>query len=302
MADNSNVPIRPYNCAEYQECLTAWGYLDYLPNVPANAVFVAIFTIATAAQAILAWRHRTWGYSIAMLIGTILEVVGYGGRIGLHYNVFINTWFIMYLCCLTIAPALFTAAIYLSLSRILAIYGETLSFIRGRSITLTFISCDLISLVLQAVGGALASTAITIETRDIGVNIMIAGLSAQVAATTGFSLVCLHIMWNVRKHPERVNVEHEGFRRGKRFRAFIWAIVIAITTILIRCSFRVAELSEGFKGELANNEVLYMIFEAAMMSICVFVLTIAHPGLTLGAHWNRGKFHWNQKQKREVKK
>ena len=126
--------------------------------------------------------------------------------------------------CLTIAPAFFTAAIYLSLSRILAIYGETLSFLKGRSITLIFISCDFVSLALQAVGGALASTANTPERRDVGVNIMIAGLSAQVAATTGFSLICLHIMWNIRKHPERVNTEYNEFRRGRRFRTFIWGL------------------------------------------------------------------------------
>lgn len=80
------------------------------------------------------------------------------------------------------------------------------------------------------------------------------------------------------------------------------AIVIGITTILIRCSFRVAELSEGFKGELANNEVLYMIFEAVMMAICVLVLTVGHPGLTLGSYWNTGKFHWRQNRNREVEK
>lgn len=80
------------------------------------------------------------------------------------------------------------------------------------------------------------------------------------------------------------------------------AIVIGITTILARCSFRVAELSEGFKGELANNEVLYMIFEAVMMAICVLVLTVGHPGLTLGSYWNTGKFHWRQSRAREVEK
>ena len=40
----------------------AWGYLDYLPDVPANAVFVVIFTIGLVAQAVLGLRHRTWGY------------------------------------------------------------------------------------------------------------------------------------------------------------------------------------------------------------------------------------------------
>ena len=71
-------------------------------------------------------------------------------------------------------------------------------------------------------------------------------------------------------------------------------------TILIRCSFRVAELSEGFKGTLANNEVLFIIFEGVMMVICVFVLTVGHPGLTLGAHWNRGAFSWRSRRDPET--
>lgn len=224
MADNGTIPIRPDNCAQYHECIVAWGYLNYLPNVAANAIFIAIFFIGLIAQCFLGWRHRTWGYTIAMLIGTILEVVGYGGRIGLHYDVFIDSWFIMYLCCLTIAPALFSAAIYLSLSRILAIYGERLCYFKGRTITLTFISCDFVSLVLQAAGGAIASTASTIETRDMGVNIMIAGLSSQVAATTAFTLICLHIMWKLRKNPHLVNPATEEFRRGRPIHVFIWGV------------------------------------------------------------------------------
>ena len=222
MADNSTTPLRPPPyCAQYRECLFYWGYLEYLPNIPANAVFIAIFATGLIAQGFLGLRHRTWSFSMAMLTGIILEMLGYGARIGLHYNVSIDTWFIMYLCCLTIAPALFSAAIYLSLSRVLTICGENLSFLKGRTITVSFISCDFVSLALQAVGGAIASTAVSSETRQIGVNIMIAGLSSQVAATTAFSMVCLHIIWNIRKHPERVNREFEEFRRGKGFRAFI---------------------------------------------------------------------------------
>ncbi|RVX72385.1 hypothetical protein B0A52_03573 [Exophiala mesophila] len=224
MADNSTIPIRPANCAEYYECLVAWGYVNYLPSIAANVVFVVLFAIGLIAQAVLCFRLRTWGFSIAMLLGITLEVIGYGGRIGMHYDVFIDTWFIMYLCCLTIAPALFSAAVYLSLSRILAIYGEKLSIFSGRTITITFISCDIVSLVLQAVGGAIASTAMTPETRDVGVNIMIAGLSSQVAATTGFSLICLHIIWNIRKYPERVNVESSEFRKRWPFRGFLWGM------------------------------------------------------------------------------
>lgn len=52
------------------------------------------------------------------------------------------------------------------------------------TITIGFISADFLSLVLQAVGGALADTATSNQMEQQGVNIMIAGLAFQV-----FSLV-----------------------------------------------------------------------------------------------------------------
>lgn len=49
--------------------------------------------------------------------------------------------------------------------------------------------------------------------------------------------------------------------------------------ILIRSSFRVAELSEGFGSALANNEVTFMILEGGMVASAVILLTAMHPGL-----------------------
>lgn len=60
---------------------------------------------------------------------------------------------------------------------------------------------------------------------------------------------------------------------------------IATITILIRCCFRVAELHEGYGGDLANDEVLYMVLEGAMVVIAVMALTVGHPGPILGSYW-----------------
>ena len=57
------------------------------------------------------------------------------------------------------------------------------------------------------------------------------------------------------------------------------ALAFATLAILIRSSFRVAELSEGFGSELANNEVTFMILEGGMVAIAVILLTFMHPGL-----------------------
>jgi hypothetical protein len=140
----------------------------------------------------------------------------------MNANIFLQQWFIIYLVGLTIAPALFSAAIYLSLSRIIAIYGSGLTLFTPRTTTITFICCDLLSLILQAAGGAIASTSQygTAEA-ETGVNIMIAGLSTQVAATTAFCGLCLHLAWNIRKKPERLNQDSREFREGRKFKLFL---------------------------------------------------------------------------------
>jgi tellurite resistance protein TehA-like permease len=206
----SDQPIIPAGCVNHPECLKEYGQLHYIPSIGGNAFFLAFFIIAIITQ------------MSALLGGCLLEVVGYVGRIMLWDDIFNNNSFIIYLVGLTIGPAFFSAAIYLSLSRILAIYGETLSFLKPRVITSIFIGCDLLSLILQAAGGAIASTADTQSSNDMGVNLMLAGLSTQVAATAIFAIVCAHLMWAIRKYPHKVKQETTQFRRGWRCRSFMW--------------------------------------------------------------------------------
>lgn len=61
--------------------------------------------------------------------------------------------------CLTIAPAFLAAGIYLCLSRIVVTFGEENSRIKPLSYPRIFVPCDILSLVLQATGGGMASVA-----------------------------------------------------------------------------------------------------------------------------------------------
>lgn len=81
-----------------------------------------------------------------------------------------------------------TAAIYLCLSRIVIIYGTHLSRFKPRTYTIVFVTCDLISLILQATGGGIASGGNTQDDLDLGKDLMLAGLSFQV-----FSLILFMI-------------------------------------------------------------------------------------------------------------
>lgn len=218
----SGEPIIPPGCAQNTECLEEFGQIDYIPTLPGNALFLGIFALALIAQVFLGIRHRTWGYMSAMIGGCILEIVGYVGRLMLNDDIFNDDSFIIYLVGLTIGPAFYSAALYLCMSRIVAIYGTSLPLVKARTMTILFIGGDFISLLLQATGGAIASTADDQEGSDLGVNILIAGLAVQVVVTSVFLAACLHLMWAIRKYPHKVISETSAFRKTFAFRFFLY--------------------------------------------------------------------------------
>jgi hypothetical protein len=116
-----------------------------------------------------------------------------------------------------------TASIYLCLARLTVVYGAHLSVLSPQKYTILFISCDIVSLVLQAVGGALTATANTNADSDVGVDIMIAGLAFQVFSLLIFMAFCAHFAWRVSKtEPDALGMRFESLRNRKVFRLFIW--------------------------------------------------------------------------------
>jgi len=51
-------------------------------------------------------------------------------------------------------------------------------------------------------------------------------------------------------------------------------------------------LSEGFKGRIWFDETLYMIFEGAMMSLCVIIMTTCHVGIGFCGRYGEADFKY----------
>ena len=81
-----------------------------------------------------------------------------------------------YLVALAISPTFFTASVYLCLARIIVVFGEGLSRFKPRTYTISFVISDIISFILQALGGGKASGAQTYDAKQIGIHTMVAGL------------------------------------------------------------------------------------------------------------------------------
>lgn len=84
---NCNYDIPGYLCSLETCCLAQSSFL-YRVNLPANLFFTILFGLLAVPQLAIGLKHRTWGYTSAMLFGLAFEIIGYVGRLLLHFNPF----------------------------------------------------------------------------------------------------------------------------------------------------------------------------------------------------------------------
>jgi hypothetical protein len=173
----------------------------------------------------------------------------------------------------------------LCFSRIVETFGEQNSRIKPRWYPRIFIACDFISLVLQAAGGGIASIkSHNGEDPKLGNNIMIAGLSFQVATLFTFILLALDFgvctMRRIRTlgTDTALDPRHARLRSSKPFQGFLVALSLATILVFTRCVFRVAELSDGWQGELMKKQGLFIGLEGVVIVLAVYLLNFFHPG------------------------
>ncbi|KAH9861427.1 hypothetical protein J1614_011173 [Plenodomus biglobosus] len=278
----SDLSLRTFELCGLEDSF--WGYrLNYIANL-AFAVLFGISMVAFLGQGILS--KKWWGFTFAMTAGCALEVIGYIARTKAYEYLWEEDYFLIQIVCLTVAPAFLAAGIYLCLSRIITTFGSENSRLKPRSYPRIFILCDVVSLVLQATGGALASVA-SHENRspDTGNHVMIAGLAFQVFTLLIFLLLALDFAIRTCRRISSdgayaaLDQRHAKLRSSWVFRGFLMALTISTLCIFTRCVYRVAELSEGWEGHLMLTQKYFIGLEGAVVIAAVLLLNMFHPGL-----------------------
>ncbi|OLN96354.1 Sphingoid long-chain base transporter RSB1-like protein 1 [Colletotrichum chlorophyti] len=264
-------------------CVDVPSYYMYKISLAANALFVAFFgasLFAFVATYIL--RRRGFLFTIAMSLGVVVEIIGYMGRVMSWHNPWKLGYFLLQVCCLTIAPVFLAAGLYLCLRRVVLVVGPEISRISPAWYTQIFIPCDLVSLVLQATGGGLACHASRRgKATKTGDEIMIAGLAFQVFTMAVYMLVAADFA--IRAYRRRSIEPPAGDPRmaqlhtSWRFQGFLAALALATLCVFVRSVFRVVELSGGWSGNLMARQDLFITFEGAMIVLAVVSLNIFHP-------------------------
>lgn len=169
-----------------------------------------------------------------------------------------------------------------------------------------FITCDFISLVLQAMGGGMASSATHAGKSAVtGNNIMIAGLSFQVATLTVFIALSADFAFTTIKRiramgkTQALDQSHAQLRASVRFKGFVIALSFATLCIFTRSVYRVAELSEGWSGHLISTQKYFIGLEGAIVAAGVLSLNAFHPGLCFQEGYEK-KTWFGKKAKRSV--
>ena len=205
----------------------------------------------------------------------------------LNNNPYSNLGFEIQICCLIISPAFVSAGLYLTLKHTVLSFGEGWSRINPKWYTRIFILADIFSLVLQGAGGGIAATATHGSSmQDVGTNLMIAGVIWQVVCLAVFGICFLDYAIRTNRRRDQLSAEATMLSKKTSFKLFVFAIVTAYTTILIRCIYRIPELANGWRSDIMRNETEFIILEGIMIVIAVLVLTVFHPGFCFPALGN----------------
>jgi len=243
----------------------------YVPSLAPGVVFCVLFGISCIGHIIqTSQKHAWWFYVFA--IGAGVEVMGWAARAWSSQCPYNNDAFLMQISTLIIAPTFFTAGIYVILGQFIHILGRQFSIISPRLYLYIFCTCDFISLVIQAIGGGIASGAETVDVRNLGTHIMVAGIVFQLATLTVFCYFFCNFLW-------RASISHSQLPRN--IKLLTYATTFSVVTIYIRSIYRTIELVQGWTGYLITHQQYFIALDGAMMILAVAVYNIFHPATLL---------------------
>ncbi|KAH9914183.1 RTA1-domain-containing protein [Epithele typhae] len=266
----------------------------YVPTEWICILFVVLFSLSTLVHLCQAVHSRLWWLLPTTVLCGITEIIGWSGRLWSSKNPTNLNPFLMQISTTIIAPTMLIAASFIVLGQIIRRLGQQYSRLSAWWYTIIFISCDIIALVIQAVGGAKASIAAQNgDNPSSGGNVMLGGIAFQLAA------VCVYLAFAseflvryFRDRPVRAVSAMETKRPAlaAAVRLMLLALALDGVLILIRSIYRTIELSDGWTGRIITTQVYFNALDGGAILLALFTLNVFHPGRLLGkAHTWAGR-------------
>ncbi|KAF8157805.1 RTA1-domain-containing protein [Crassisporium funariophilum] len=270
----------------------------YIPTEGVAITFITLFALSTLVHAGQAIVYRMWWlFPTACLCG-LLEVLGWSARLWSSFSPSMAAPFEMQITATILGPTPLLAANFVIFGVIIQRLGAQYSRLSPKWYTILFCTGDVVSLVVQGVGGGMAATAAG-NGRDptLGGHIMLGGICFQLFIITIYAICAAEfyvrysqdwpMLGRVASSGSGVGKDseytHESGQMNGRLTVMCGALIFSTTCLFIRAVYRTIELSNGWNGRIISTQVLFNVLDGAMIVLAVYTLNIAHPGLLLGS-------------------
>lgn len=252
-----------------------------LKYIASNTLTGIAFSLIVIVGIIQTWFIRKWGskWMMSMTIGAYTFALGLGLRFGLHTNPRAKNLYIIEYMFVVLSPCAFIAADYVLLGRLARhLDADHRLLVSSRKITIVFITSDISTFLIQAIGGALSASANNRSIAITGSRVFLAGLAAQLLSFFSFWCIYLVFLLRVYRHdPEKWG--QDGQKPWyKSWLTLAAALNISCIGILVRSGFRVVELSEGFQGRLATSEAFFYGLDTLPLFVAISIYIPFWPG------------------------
>ncbi|KAK9368155.1 RTA1 like protein-domain-containing protein [Lipomyces kononenkoae] len=258
----------------------------YLPSIPAAIIFIVLFTGVTSANCWRMVKTRLW-FCSAFAVGGLFQMIGYPARVFAHYHTDQIGPYAVQSSFILLAPVFYAASIYMVLGRVVrSVHGERFSIVRPSWMSKLFISCDLLALSVQGIGGGFTIHA---DTQELGKYIAIVGLFIQLVGFGFF--VAAALVFHMRMRRE---VAKESDSRPKvPWRQGLKMLYACSGLIIARSCYRIIEYIMGLDGYLLSHEWPMYVFDSVpMWTVQAFSLFGSQTNCSLAEVVRMGMCSW----------
>ncbi|KLO10602.1 RTA1 like protein [Schizopora paradoxa] len=284
--------MAPFNPPPGFDVFTDSNY-HYIPTAGVCIAFIVLYSIATFAHFVEAVYFKLWWLLPTAVLAGLGEILGWSGRYWSSFNGgVLSTPFMIQISTTIISPTPFLAAYFIILGRLIRILGTQYSRLSPRQYTIVFCTADVVALVVQALGGGLASGA---TDPTPGGNIMLAGIAIQLFFLTVFMALAIEYFYRllndlpVRREETPANKVSDGsesslsLEKGRalltgKTRVFVIGAFVSCFFLFVRAIYRLIELSDGWNGTVIATQWYFDVFDGAMVVSAMLILNVLHPG------------------------
>lgn len=207
-----------------------------------------------------------------------MELVGYISRCSSIKHLDDNTTFIIQTILLLIAPAVMAASCYMAFGRVvLWVVPPSYQTFRhlwmpARHITPLFVSFDVLSLLVQGIGGGIVASANTDSQANRGKNIVLIGLGIQLFTFGFFVLASSRFNFLLRS-----KLRNEALPRDTNWPLLLIIINTSSFIILVRSISRFLQYALGVHNVLSDSEAYFYCLDAVPIYFVVVTFICFYP-------------------------